>query len=911
MQTLAELAFGGDLVAVPRAREVVRRIADTGPADIDDVELVVAELVTNAVLHGAPPATVIVRAGADRIRVEVADAGRHLPVTSPRRGEAMTGRGLELVAAVAAAWGVDRRPGGGKVVWAELTAAGAQQAPVGLSAEDILDAWGDDDDQRFTVRIPPMPTALLVEAKSHVDNLVREYTLARADGQGTAGDIPESVKRLIDTVTNGFADARAEIKRQALAAAQRGDAEVELVLQLPASAADAAEDYLDALEQTDAHARAARILTLAAPPLHRVLRRWYLGAISQQIRAQVRGEPIPPARSLLDVLADEVTFLSSLRDTSTRLRLLQRVTGELTGALGVEEMAATVAANAMTYLGAVAVRIFILDEKDRTLKVAAAHGGAPELAERYREFPLDSDLPAAVVARTGRPMVLRNRAEIEARFPPLAGTNPMERALHIVPLRVGAQPLGCLTLTFPEGSRMEEADQASIVTALADILAQALQRALAMRRAEEANERLAFLADASVALSSSLDYRETAEAVARLMVPRLADWCVVVTLDGNHLVPAAVTHSDPSKVSWAKAMAARFPTRMDAEVGAANVVRTGRSELYPDIPSELAERVAADAEHLAVIRQVGMASGLVVPLTGRAGTFGAITLIYAESGRRYSEEDLGFVEDVARRSALALETAHAFHRQAVRLANVTNVAEAAQHAILAPPSARIGPVALSARYVSAAAEAQVGGDLYEVVRHSDGVRLLIGDVRGKGLTAVRTATVVLGEFRAAAADVEDITQVAVQLDRRVRPYLGPEDFVTALIAQIDHDGVFSVASCGHPPAFLVAGDRIEELDAEPGLPLGLGADPRPLSGRLRPGDRLLLYTDGMIEARGLDGRFIDVTSLVAAAAHAEFHDALDGLLASLRQAVGEELGDDLALLLAEYVDQGDAGRGPT
>src|SRR5436305_4202844 len=161
---------------------------------------------------------------------------------------------------------------------------------------------------------------------------------------------------------------------------------------------------------------------------------------------------------------------------------------------------------------------------------------------------------------------------------------------------------------------------------------------------------------------------------------------------------------------------------------------------------------------------------------------------------------MALAEDAARRAALALENARVFREQSGRLASVTRVAEAAQLAILAPPPARIGPVALAARYVSAAAEALVGGDLYEVVARPGAVRLLIGDVRGKGLTAVRAATVVLGEFRAAAADIDDLADAAIQIDRRLRPYLADEDFVTALLAEIRDDGTFFVASCAHPPA---------------------------------------------------------------------------------------------------------------
>ena len=138
-------------------------------------------------------------------------------------------------------------------------------------------------------------------------------------------------------------------------------------------------------------------------------------------------------------------------------------------------------------------------------------------------------------------------------------------------------------------------------------------------------------------------------------------------------------------------------------------------------------------------------------------------------------------------------------------------------------------------------------------------------MRGKGLAAVRTATIVLGEFRAGAADLDDLGDVARQIDRRVRAYLGDEDFITALLAEVRDDGTFTIASCGHPPALLAGTGGIAPVHTEPTLPLGLGADPALVTGRLRPGDRLLLHTDGVLEARDPERAFVDAMDLFRAA----------------------------------------------
>jgi len=910
VQTLAELQLGSGLDEVPRARRfAVQALAEQPESLVDDAALIVTELLTNAFLHGEPPVTLRVRHLDDRIRVEVEDTGRKMPVTVRHSTEAMTGRGLPLVSALSAAWGVDARHGGGKAVWAELTPESSAALPVDSSPEVDLDAfleaWTDEEDDgepRYTVRLGAVPTDLLLAAKGHIDNVVREFTLARA-GDDVQHD-PEMRARfaqLIETVTRGFVDARAEIKRQAVEAASRGDVQTELVLHLPLSAADAGEQYLAALDETDAYARAARLLTLATPPTHRVFRRWYVQALVDQLRAQARGEEPPAVRTFPQRLADEVEELALYREAWDRLQLLQKVTTDLTNARTVEEIAGVVVDSARDYLGAISGRVYLL--VGDMLESVAAHAADEEITQQYPHVPVDADLPGGVVVRTGRPLLFRNLGQLSERFPALAEMydGAPERALHIAPLIVGDHTLGVLSLAFLGGGLLGEDSQAEFVTSLADALAQALERATALDTARAANERLAFLADASVALSGSLDYRETLSAVARVFVPRLADWCVIQVLEGNELTNVAVVHHDPAKVQWAEQISGRYPTDMDSPTGAPNVIRTGRSELYAEIPDEMLVAAAVDEEHLQVIRELGMTSVLVVPLTGRTGTFGVISLIYAESGRSYSESDIVFVEDVARRAALAVETAHTFREQSGRLAEVTRIAEAAQLAILSPPPARIGPVALAARYVSAAAEARVGGDLYEVVARPGGVRLLIGDVRGKGLSAVRTATVVLGEFRATAADIDDLVDVAVQIDRRLRPYLADdEDFVTALLAEVRDDGTFSIAACGHPPALLFSAGTVTAVDTTPTLPLGLGAAPQLVTGRLDVGDRLLLYTDGVIEARDGSGAFVDVVPLIEPLRERALDDVLDAVLAKLHEAVGPELGDDVALLVAEY-----------
>ena len=164
----------------------------------------------------------------------------------------------------------------------------------------------------------------------------------------------------------------------------------------------------------------------------------------------------------------------------------------------------------------------------------------------------------------------------------------------------------------------------------------------------------------------------------------------------------------------------------------------------------------------------------------------------------------------------------------------------------------------------------------------------------------------IGEFRAAAAGSGDVAHVAREIDRRIRPYLpDAEDFVSGVLVDIEHDGQFTVVSCGHPaPVLLTAVGEVRRLELDHEPPLGLGVDPVVTCGRLDPGDRLLLFTDGLIEARSPAGDFIDPSPFLANLAHAEFDTALDGLLEGLKRAAGHALDDDLALMLAGYDPEG-------
>ena len=177
-------------------------------------------------------------------------------------------------------------------------------------------------------------------------------------------------------------------------------------------------------------------------------------------------------------------------------------------------------------------------------------------------------------------------------------------------------------------------------------------------------DQVRFLAEASPILTSSLDYEVTLQSVARMMVPKLADWAAVDMLmpDGNTML-LAVEHIDPAKSALGRELRRRYPTNMDAPRGIGNVIRTGEPELYPVVTDEMLVQGAVDEDYLDIMRSIGFRSAIVVPLKARGQVLGALTLVWADSERNYSEDDVRFAEELARRAAIVVDNAR-LYRQA-------------------------------------------------------------------------------------------------------------------------------------------------------------------------------------------------------------------------------------------------------
>ncbi|MEV6806137.1 PP2C family protein-serine/threonine phosphatase [Streptomyces sp. NPDC051132] len=247
-------------------------------------------------------------------------------------------------------------------------------------------------------------------------------------------------------------------------------------------------------------------------------------------------------------------------------------------------------------------------------------------------------------------------------------------------------------------------------------------------------------------------------------------------------------------------------------------------------------------------------------------------------------------------------------RRQAQLARVRTVAEAAQHVLMWPLPERLGTLRIASLYLAAEDEAQIGGDLYAAARCDGAVRVLIGDVRGKGLPAIGEAALLLGAFRESAHRRIPLTELAAALDRSITRYAAeldpPEErgerFATALLVEIpDGEPVTRLTSCGHPPPLLLGPGHVVTVPGlHPSPPLGVydGAAHTLDVLSFGPGDTLLLYTDGVVEARDGRGRFYPLAERVARWTG----DGPEALMHHLRRDLlahaGGRLGDDAALI---------------
>ncbi len=402
------------------------------------------------------------------------------------------------------------------------------------------------------------------------------------------------------------------------------------------------------------------------------------------------------------------------------------------------------------------------------------------------------------------------------------------------------------------------------------------------------------LADAGEVLSSSRDYDQTLTALAALAVPELADWCSIVMPDEHGRVrQVAVAHADVEKVRFARDYDARYPTRTDAEGGSAAILRGGPAVLLPDVPAAMLEEAIPDPEQRAALASIGMRSVIQVPIaaTGERA-IGVLTLVHADSARVFTEPDLALAMELGRRAGTAI--------QSVRLHDErSRIAATLQASLLPDELPEVPGFAAACSYRAAGRENWVGGDFYDVFAVRDGWMVIVGDVAGHGAEAAALTAQARHTLRAIGEAFGDPVQALAHLNDLLLPRGDPSLCTAcAVLLQAADDGHASAAvTCaGHPLPYLVRDGEASQVGRAGPLLGAWESTFEEVEFALQDGDTLVLYTDGVLDARDGAERFGDerLRSVLTGATGAA--DAMRRVQEALDAFQSGEQADDTAVL---------------
>lgn len=624
----------------------------------------------------------------------------------------------------------------------------------------------------------------------------------------------------------------------------------------------------------------------------------------------------PQLLQMLGTLGGQVGMFALRQDAESRQRYLVEAGEELARSLDFEETLRAVAVTAVPRMADVCLVYMRDDETGEITRVAME--GVPGPLDRAlpEEYPIDPHAAEGVprVIRTGEP-ALHPEADAALLAADVHDRDRLQRALHplgirswmCVPLVARSRTFGAISFVSTVSGRRFDRRELALAQDVARRAALQVDNALLYRDAEDAQRRLAFIAEVSRTLSGSLNYSRTLSRVAELMVPGLADWCVVdVVGEDGSLEEVAIAHAEPEKAAWARELRRRYPSEPEAATGIRHVLRTGEPVLYSEIPDDILREAAQDEEHLRMLRQLGMRSAIIVPLTARGRTLGTLSLVSSQSGRVYTQRDLTLASDLASRAAVAVDNARLFRER-------SHVALTLQRSLLPTALPSIRGVELTARYRPAQEGIDIGGDFYDVFAVGEHEwAVVIGDVCGKGVEAAALTGLARHSIRAAVRQGHDGPAALEVLNQEMRSRSKTPDFCTLAYAQLHpRNGIVEaqVVCAGHPPPLVIRANGDVERAGAPGTLLGVVPDIelRPRTVSLGPGDALFLYTDGLVEGFAGDEEVEAVLRGFLAAAAGEAAEAMAISVERATKARGGAARDDSAFVIARVTGP-DPGR---
>lgn len=422
----------------------------------------------------------------------------------------------------------------------------------------------------------------------------------------------------------------------------------------------------------------------------------------------------------------------------------------------------------------------------------------------------------------------------------LAGSEPASLVMRVFDRHTGEQ---AWRLTKASAVTDSAGRLTMVVNVIADITA--------VKRAELA-QRL--LAQAGELFSSSVELKDTLQRVADLCVPQLADWCTVRVIDEQRrsLESVAVAHTNPERVTLVLDTREHYPVAVDDPGGLAEVFRTGQARCANAITDQMLVAAARDEQHLAVMRALAPYATLMLPLTTQGTTVGVLTLVSAESRRRFDDRDIDLAAELARRAATAVETARLYTER-------SRIAATLQDSLLPDTLPALPGWATASLYLPAGQEDRVGGDFYEAILLGEQSWLLVvGDVTGRGTTAASMTAMMRHTLRAIATFTGSAIQALEKLNRDLVNHARPSPCtaVCVVLRECGDHAEADIICAGHPLPLLLREGRARYV-GEYGPILGAYADEQfeAYTLPIRAGDMLVLYSDGVLDTVGAAERF--------------------------------------------------------
>ena len=516
-------------------------------------------------------------------------------------------------------------------------------------------------------------------------------------------------------------------------------------------------------------------------------------------------------------------------------------------------------------LGGSTATLHVLSEAGDELVLAGSTGVPAEaMSERFGRIPLSSGLPAAEVIRTGEPVAVSSATDRRERYPDLDSLRiAIDPTFVVLPLKDAlGRPFGSMGVGFdnPRSAPTEEADR-DLFENVAAQCALALDRARLADAAERDQEQLAFLDEISGTLSSSMNVDTALTQLAEMVVPRLADWCVVrlMATPGNPRPPMGAVHVDPAQVGLLTRLVHRLPRDLGSVGELGEALAAGRPHIRGARAADMLAPLFDTPGDRAAMAAIGVDALAVFPLQARGRLLGVIAF-GDRPGRPFSDADVALATAVASRAGVIVDNARMFHEQSV-------VARALQDSLLPGRLPDIPGIDLGARYRAAGQGLDVGGDFYDAFPADRNWWIIaVGDVCGHGVEAAATTGLVRHTIRSSAFDgvmpstlLRRLNEMLLR-DAAERDEIGDDDlpvsprFCTVLVGAVqptDNGVDIILCSAGHPlPLVRRMAGTVEPVGI-PGTLLGV-TDEVSLSDsvvHLDPGESLVCYTDGLTDRR--------------------------------------------------------------